>query len=64
MVERNNIQTLILILEEWVIEHGKDVARLTNPEERYSARDFMNASGMLFDLKGVKGETVTIRGKE
>ena len=57
-------QTLIKVLEEWVVKQGKEMHKLNDPNYRYNVQDFFNVQDVLFLLKGVKGEKVEIRGKE
>lgn len=62
MNNRTEVQTLIAILEEWIVTHTGKVNELNDPESRYSVIDFMNATSALFALKGTKTETFEIRG--
>ena len=54
---------LIRILNEWVVKHGTKVAELNYPNTTFSVPDFMAVTKALLDLKGIKGETVTIDAK-
>jgi len=64
MKEKTPRELLIKILSEWVIFHSPGRYDFNAKDALYDVADFLSVTDLLFDLKGTKGETFTIKGEK